>query len=207
MKKFVIALVLILYICNVTYAEVGLGDIQKVVREENKKTIDEFDAKLAQTEKDIEKQTIDFANRVMVDISKMITDTEKKIILISGVSLVGILLLVEGILGFIRIRREQNVFLLLKKDMDNINIHISNVEKELTDLRVKQLEKINIENKKIEEAKEIEKQNKIKELQEQINKLNEKPIVIPVKEEEIVAPIYVKEEKVKKGFFGKKKVV
>jgi len=207
MRKILLTAICFLLLINLAYGEVALGDIQKVVREENKKTIDEISTKLDKTKTDIQTETIDFANRVMADVSKMITDTEKKIILISGVSIIGILLLIEGILGFIRIRREQNVLLIIKKDIDYLRVSYDSMKIEFDkfkEVKTKQ----QIQEVKVDKEEEI-KQNKIRELEEQLKSLKTQkriPDFIEEAKVDIPVPEYVP-PKAKKGFFGKRKKV
>jgi hypothetical protein len=102
-------------------ADTSVSDVQKVVREENKKTVDDVSKKVDDATKALEQKTIDFANRVMADFVKIIEDTEKKIILLASITIVGLIGMVEGIIGFIRIKKEQNLLLLLKNDINVLN--------------------------------------------------------------------------------------
>ena len=101
-------------------AELTPDNIQRIVREENQRIIDHQE----ESKKSIIDDTYALANTLMDDFLKIISDTEKKIIIISAMSLAGIIIFMEGILGFFRIRREQNTLLIIKADIDRLRMLI-----------------------------------------------------------------------------------
>lgn len=227
MKKtplYMLVILLLIVTTNLVLAEVTPADLQKIVREENKKTTDEIMQKLEVQKKSTIDDIYALANTMASDFQKIVTDTEKKIILISAVSLIGIILLTEGILGFIRIRKEQNVLLILKKDINYLKDSHDNFKLEFDKLKnfsytQKQVsgnfaksevnQVIGYNNQKEENKEEEIREKKIKELKEELGKLEntQKQVSGNLAKSEVkveVPPVYVETVKKKRGFFRRK---
>jgi hypothetical protein len=203
-------------------ASTTLPDVQKIVRAENDVLMQQFNAKFDQTEKNIEQKTVDFANRIMGDFIKIIEDAEKKVILIASLSIAGLILLIEGILGYIRIKLERNALQIMKKDIDyfrkdyeDMKVIIVKLEEDIKKMKTPQviIQKV-MEGKTVAaepklNPKELAKQKKIEQLKKELEKLGVKEeekkepeleVPVPAQPQEPV-PAYPRYE-IKKGWFG-----
>jgi hypothetical protein len=120
MKKTNMSILLFLVVLPLAIAELAPQDVQKIVREENQRSVEEIKKYTEQTRKDIQTEVYGLANQVFDDMSEKIVKTEKKLLLIGTMSFLGIISLSQGIIGYIRIKKESNALLIMQKDMNDM---------------------------------------------------------------------------------------
>ena len=128
MRTSILLIMLLLSVAVV--AELQPSDIQKIVRDENAKLKEDIITHQEQLKTDIREESMSFATQVMTDFIAVIEDAQKKVVIIAVLGISGAILFIEGILGFIRIKKESSLLLLLKRDIDILKRNIPRVTSE-----------------------------------------------------------------------------
>jgi hypothetical protein len=116
MDKTPIAIIALL-LATSAYAEISSDEVQRIVRDENQRVIDHQ----ALIKEQIQAESVGLANKFMEDVVAVVERAERKVILIATLGIGGVLILIEGFFGWLRIRRERDLLLLIREELLRLN--------------------------------------------------------------------------------------
>lgn len=112
-------------------AECNQADIERVVNQ-----LIEADGQKTRTQLETDKKVYENTARDMVEsylakTTEVIDDYSKKLTIVFAICILGVLLLVEGALGYFRVRKESNILLMLKEDNNKMKDNIKLIKDKL----------------------------------------------------------------------------
>jgi hypothetical protein len=118
-------IIIALLFLSSAYAEVSSDEVQRIVRDENQRVIDHQ----ALIKEQIQAESVGLANKFMEDVVAIVERAERKVILIATLGIGGVLILIEGFFGWLRIRRERDMLLLIREELLRLNTTVHAVKK------------------------------------------------------------------------------
>ena len=122
MKKM-LYIVLGLLLINFVYAQEGMvcRDVERLCYEGCKTESQEVKTYIDKTKADIQKDTEGLGYYLLDEFKKEINSFVRKVILSFSISVLGIMLIIEGIIGYIRIKKEQDLLLSINEKIGGKN--------------------------------------------------------------------------------------
>lgn len=116
-KTLCILLVLFLVLVSVSYAQTcSMRDIESIVQKDGELTRQ----KISDSENTFIEKSKEELHREFNDFIQFIEKTSEVIIITTAVSLFGLILLINGIIGWYRVKKEKEIMLLLDDKLNNI---------------------------------------------------------------------------------------